>query len=104
MDAREPEQAEPPIARARAIIRGRTAPRTGREGVVVRSARNAGVWFVGRLQTDADRARVIERLVGSDGGAGLDEEDLRGPRSPASSRELVEFRLEIAYAIVADRR
>lgn len=31
---------------------------------------NAGVWFVGRLQTDADRERVVEGLVGADGGAG----------------------------------
>jgi hypothetical protein len=33
---------------------------------------NAGVWFVGRLQTDADRERVVEGLAGSDvaGGAG----------------------------------
>jgi hypothetical protein len=38
---------------------------------------NAGVWFVGRLQTDADRERVVEGLVGSDGGAGgLDAEAL----------------------------
>lgn len=34
---------------------------------------NAGLWFVGRLQTDADRERVVEGLVGSDsGGGGLD--------------------------------
>ncbi len=26
---------------------------------------NAGVWFVGRLQTDADRARVVEGLAGT---------------------------------------
>jgi hypothetical protein len=31
---------------------------------------NAGVWFVGRLQTDADRQRVVEGLSGSAGGAG----------------------------------
>jgi hypothetical protein len=31
---------------------------------------NAGVWFVGRLQTDADRQRVVEGLAGSDGGTG----------------------------------
>src|SRR5262249_3102179 len=31
---------------------------------------NAGLWFVGRLQTDADRERVVEGLAGSDGGAG----------------------------------
>ncbi|MBL8682165.1 MAG: ATP-binding protein [Myxococcales bacterium] len=31
---------------------------------------NAGVWFVGRLQTDADRERVVEGLAGTDGGTG----------------------------------
>lgn len=31
---------------------------------------NAGVWFVGRLQTDADRERVVEGLVGSEVNAG----------------------------------
>ncbi len=31
---------------------------------------NAGTWFVGRLQTDADRERVVEGLAGSEGGAG----------------------------------
>jgi hypothetical protein len=31
---------------------------------------NAGVWFVGRLQTDADRERVVEGLVGSESHAG----------------------------------
>lgn len=31
---------------------------------------NAGVWFVGRLQTDADRERVVEGLATSDAGAG----------------------------------
>ncbi len=31
---------------------------------------NAGAWFIGRLQTDADRARVVEGLTGADGGLG----------------------------------
>jgi hypothetical protein len=31
---------------------------------------NAGAWFVGRLQTDADRERVVEGLAGTDAGAG----------------------------------
>ncbi len=31
---------------------------------------NAGLWCVGRLQTDADRQRVVEGLAGSDAGAG----------------------------------
>jgi len=33
---------------------------------------------VGRLQTDADRERVIEGLLGSDGAEGMDGEDLAG--------------------------
>lgn len=37
---------------------------------------NAGLWFVGRLSTDADRERVVEGLVGADGGAGLDAGEL----------------------------
>ena len=38
---------------------------------------NAGVWFVGRLQTDADRARVVEGLAGtSTAGDAVDAEAL----------------------------
>ena len=35
-----------------------------------RALSNAGTWFVGRLQTDADRARVVEGLMGVDGSVG----------------------------------
>jgi hypothetical protein len=31
---------------------------------------NAGMWFIGRLQTDADRQRVVEGLAGADAGGG----------------------------------
>jgi hypothetical protein len=31
---------------------------------------NAGAWIIGRLQTDADRERVVEGLRGADGGLG----------------------------------
>ncbi len=37
---------------------------------------NAGTWFVGRLQTERDRERVIEGLLGAAGG-GLDRGDLQ---------------------------
>jgi len=38
---------------------------------------NAGVWFVGRLQTDADRERVVEGLVGAQVAADvLDSQEL----------------------------
>jgi hypothetical protein len=38
---------------------------------------NAGLWFIGRLQTDADRERVVEGLAGSDASASGDR--LEGP-------------------------
>ena len=38
-----------------------------------RALSNAGLWSIGRLQTDADRARVIDGLVGALGAA---DEDL----------------------------
>jgi hypothetical protein len=34
---------------------------------------NAGLWAIGRLQTDADRARVIEGLTGGDDGLSASE-------------------------------
>ncbi len=36
---------------------------------------NAGTWFIGRLQTERDRARVIDGLLSADGG-GLDKREL----------------------------
>ena len=38
-----------------------------------RALSNAGLWFIGRLQTDADRARVID---GPEGALGAADEDL----------------------------
>ncbi len=35
-----------------------------------RALSNAGVWFVGRLQTDADRERVVEGMAGATEGTG----------------------------------
>ena len=37
---------------------------------------NAGTWFIGRLQTERDKARVLEGLEGLDDGAGLERRDL----------------------------
>jgi hypothetical protein len=34
---------------------------------------NAGTWFIGRLQTERDKARVIEGLLGGDASGGLDK-------------------------------
>ena len=41
-----------------------------------RALSNAGLWFVGRLQTDADRERVLEGLMGSDGAVDIDAGEL----------------------------
>ena len=54
-----------------------------------RALSNAGLWFIGRLQTDTDRARVIDGLEGALGAA---NEDLGstltrpGCRLPAATR------------------
>jgi hypothetical protein len=37
---------------------------------------NAGTWFIGRLQTERDKARVIEGLLGSDAAGGMDKAQL----------------------------
>lgn len=37
---------------------------------------NAGVWFVGRLQTDADRARVVEAMSSLRGGDAFEPEEV----------------------------
>jgi DNA helicase HerA-like ATPase len=41
-----------------------------------RALSNAGLWCVGRLQTDADRARVLEGLAGGAGAGAVSESDL----------------------------
>ena len=51
-----------------------------------RALSNAGLWCVGRLQTDADRARVIEGLSGNGGAAG----------NGASAAELTEITKRLA--------
>ena len=42
-----------------------------------RALGNAGLWCIGRLQTDADRERVIEGLAGASGENGLSKADLQ---------------------------
>jgi DNA helicase HerA-like ATPase len=41
-----------------------------------RALGNAGLWCIGRLQTDADRARVLDGLSGSGGGDDLSTGEL----------------------------
>jgi len=41
-----------------------------------RALSNAGVWFVGRLQTDADRERVVEGMTGATEDAGTVDRDV----------------------------
>jgi hypothetical protein len=44
----------------------------GHANLDYRALSNAGCWWIGRLQTDADRERVVEGLAGLDGGEGVD--------------------------------
>jgi hypothetical protein len=47
---------------------------------------NAGTWFIGRLQTERDKARVIEGLLGSDAAGGMDKAQLDSAMSNLPQR------------------
>jgi hypothetical protein len=47
---------------------------------------NAGTWFIGRLQTERDKARVIEGLLGSDVAGGMDRQQLEAAISGLPQR------------------
>jgi hypothetical protein len=47
---------------------------------------NAGTWFIGRLQTERDKARVIEGLLGSNAAGGLDKAQLEAAMSSLPQR------------------
>ena len=47
---------------------------------------NAGTWFIGRLQTERDKLRVIEGLLGSDAAGGMDRAQLEAAMSTVPQR------------------
>ncbi len=47
---------------------------------------NAGTWFIGRLQTERDKARVIEGLLGSNAAGGMDKTQLEAAMSSLPQR------------------
>ncbi len=47
---------------------------------------NAGTWFIGRLQTERDKARVIEGLLGTEAAGGLDKAAFESMMSSLSQR------------------
>jgi len=47
---------------------------------------NAGTWFIGRLQTERDKARVIEGLLGSEASGGLDKAGIEALMSNLTQR------------------
>jgi hypothetical protein len=47
---------------------------------------NAGTWFIGRLQTERDKARVIEGLLGSEAAGGLDKAGFEALMSSLTQR------------------
>ncbi|MCB1217021.1 DUF87 domain-containing protein [bacterium] len=50
---------------------------------------NAGTWLLGRLQTERDKQRMIDGLIGAQGGSGLDREQLLATISGLESREFL---------------
>jgi DNA helicase HerA-like ATPase len=81
-----PHPQTPPTKRP--LVALRTPARAFGVGVVVatqnpmdidyRALSNAGLWCVGRLQTDADRARVVEGLAGAGAQGGYSAAELTG--------------------------
>jgi hypothetical protein len=47
---------------------------------------NAGTWFIGRLQTERDKSRVIEGLLGTEAAGGMDRASLETLMSNLSQR------------------
>ena len=47
---------------------------------------NAGTWFIGRLQTERDRERVIEGLLGTDAAKGLDRASITSMMASLAQR------------------
>ncbi|MCE3286135.1 MAG: hypothetical protein K0R70_2391, partial [Steroidobacteraceae bacterium] len=47
---------------------------------------NAGTWFIGRLQTERDKLRVIDGLLGSDAAGGMDKARLESAMSGLPQR------------------
>jgi hypothetical protein len=47
---------------------------------------NAGTWFIGRLQTERDKARVIEGLLGTEAAGGMDKAGLEALMSSLTQR------------------
>jgi hypothetical protein len=50
---------------------------------------NAGTWFLGRLQTERDKARVIEGLLATDAAAGFDRAGLEARLSTLAQRRFL---------------
>jgi hypothetical protein len=50
---------------------------------------NAGTWFVGRLQTERDKARLLEGLLGAAAGSHLDAADLEKALSGLGKRQFL---------------
>jgi hypothetical protein len=57
---------------------------------------NIGTWFLGRLQTERDKMRVLEGLEGADAG-GLDRSDVDNLLSRLSSRVLLDAKRPRAW-------
>ena len=50
---------------------------------------NAGTWFIGRLQTERDKARVLDGLLGASGGEHLDAKDLEKTLASLGKRQFL---------------
>jgi hypothetical protein len=65
---------------------------------------NAGTWFIGRLQTERDKARVLDGLEGVSGSRGLDRAALDGTLGALGSRVFLMHNVHEDRPIVFETR
>ncbi|WKZ13952.1 MAG: DUF87 domain-containing protein [Gammaproteobacteria bacterium] len=61
---------------------------------------NAGTWFIGRLQTERDKARVLEGLLGAAGGERLDARDLERTLGALGKRQFLLHNVNEQHPVV----
>jgi hypothetical protein len=65
---------------------------------------NIGTWFVGRLQTERDRERLMDGLLGAESGAAFDRQDLEKLLSSLKSRTFLMNNVHDAGPVVFQTR
>jgi DNA helicase HerA-like ATPase len=64
---------------------------------------NAGTWFIGRLQTERDKARIVEGLQASDAGARFERGELESLIAGLEQRQFLMNNVHADAPVVSNR-